>query len=77
MAAGGSFSFRILSKRSNRNDNGSSGKCSRRQEEKTVSYDLLRNSLKAVGVVEKNILLFYNGGKCKGGEENDTVEQHQ
>lgn len=40
-------------------------------------YDLLRNSLKAVGVVEKNILLFYNGGKCKGGEENDTVEQHQ
>ena len=46
-------------------------------EEKTVSYDLLRNSLKAVGVVEKNILLFYNGGKCKGGEENDTVEQHQ
>ena len=30
MAAGGSFSFRILSKRSNRNDNGSSGKCSRR-----------------------------------------------
>lgn len=46
-------------------------------EEKTVSYDLLRNSLKAVGVVEKNILLFYNGGKCEGGEENDTVEQHQ
>ena len=46
-------------------------------EEKTVSYDLLRNSLKAVGVVEKNILLFYNDGKCKGGGVNDTVEQHQ
>ena len=29
-------------------------------EEKTVSYDLLRNSLKAVGVVEKNILLSIN-----------------
>ncbi len=41
------------------------------------SYDLLRNSLKAVGVVEKNILLFYNDGKCKGGGVNDTVEQHQ
>ena len=36
MAAGGSFSFRILSKRSNRNDNGSSGKCSRRYRDPAV-----------------------------------------
>ena len=33
-----------------------------------IYYDLLRNSLKAVGVVEKNILLFYNDGNVKEGE---------